>query len=52
MTSTVKTPPQISVIVPVFNVAEYLPECLDSIVEQSATLAVEALLMTQVIAVT
>lgn len=28
-------PPIISVIVPVYNVAEYLPKCIDSILEQS-----------------
>lgn len=27
--------PQISVIVPIYNVAEYLPQCLDSLIEQT-----------------
>jgi glycosyltransferase involved in cell wall biosynthesis len=28
-------PVQISIILPVYNVAEYLPECLQSIIDQS-----------------
>ena len=38
-------PIQVSLILPVYNVADYLPECLDSIVAQSAPLALEALLV-------
>ena len=28
-------PPQISVIIPVFNVEKFLPQCLDSVTEQT-----------------
>ena len=36
---------RISLIVPVYNVAEYLPECLQSIIDQSFEFTIEALLV-------
>lgn len=35
MTESQGKQPLISVIVPVYNVAEYLPECVDSIINQT-----------------
>jgi hypothetical protein len=38
-------PVPISIILPVYNVAEYLPECLQSIIDQSFEFNIEALLV-------
>ena len=41
----VANPIRISLILPVYNVAEYLPECLQSIIDQSFEFDFEALLV-------
>lgn len=43
--TSVTNPLRISLILPVYNVAEYLPECLQSIIDQSFEFDIEALLV-------
>ena len=45
MNAQSESPVQISIIVPVYNVADYLHECLQSIVEQDYAQAFEAILV-------
>lgn len=42
---SVADPLRISLILPVYNVADYLPECLQSIIDQSVELEIEAFLV-------